>query len=355
MKRFYELDLLRFIAAFSVLLFHYSFRGHAADNLSDLDYAWLAPVTKYGYLGVDLFFLISGFVILMTASSGSVKQFMVSRITRLYPAFWVSCTASFIVMSLLPQRRAMVTLPQFGANLTMVSGFAGIPFVDNVYWSLLVEMKFYFLVFVVLLARQIGRARQLLGLWLIGHLVTTLWPVKVLTSLFIPEFAPYFIAGAMFFLVSREGLDFYKGFILAVCYGLIAVQASHNMAELGAKYHTHYSSVGVALVLALFFAVFFLISTGRTARLGSARWVALGALTYPLYLIHQNIGFSLFNIGFAHINGHVLFWSVVALMLLAAWGVHQVEKRTARPMKELLLRVLGPREKEHEKVRASSG
>ena len=69
-KRFYELDLLRFVAAFSVVLYHYSFRGYAADGLSALPYLALAPVTKYGFMGVDLFFLISGFVIMMTASGG---------------------------------------------------------------------------------------------------------------------------------------------------------------------------------------------------------------------------------------------------------------------------------------------
>jgi peptidoglycan/LPS O-acetylase OafA/YrhL len=69
--RFYELDLLRFFAALAVVLFHHGFRGYAADHMTDMPYLSLAPAAKYGYLGVDLFFLISGFVILMTASGGS--------------------------------------------------------------------------------------------------------------------------------------------------------------------------------------------------------------------------------------------------------------------------------------------
>src|SRR5262249_17939386 len=111
-KRYYELDLLRFVAAFSVLLFHYTFRGTAAlDHVSDLSYPWLAPVTKDGYLGVDLFFLISGFVILMSASSGSKRQFGVSRIVRLYPAYWVCCTATFLVLLMAEHRRYVPTVP----------------------------------------------------------------------------------------------------------------------------------------------------------------------------------------------------------------------------------------------------
>ncbi len=100
-SRVSELDLLRFFAAFSVLLYHYTFRGYAAGDMSIMPYPLLAPISKYGYLGVDLFFLISGFVILMSASSGSLKRFAISRIVRLYPAFWVCCTVTFIAIILL--------------------------------------------------------------------------------------------------------------------------------------------------------------------------------------------------------------------------------------------------------------
>ncbi|WOO32781.1 acyltransferase family protein [Diaphorobacter limosus] len=63
-----EIDLLRFFAALAVVFFHYSFRGYAADAMSIMPYPLLASLSKYGYLGVELFFMISGFVILMTAA-----------------------------------------------------------------------------------------------------------------------------------------------------------------------------------------------------------------------------------------------------------------------------------------------
>jgi len=344
-KRYYELDLLRFVAAFSVLLFHYSFRGFAADHVSDLSYPWLAPVTKYGYLGVDLFFLISGFVILMTASSGSKRQFAVSRIVRLYPAYWVCCTATFLVLLMAAKRRYVPTVPEYLVNMTMLNGFVGIPSVDSVYWSLAVEMKFYLLVFLVLLARQIHRAKHLLGAWLVLYLVTTLWPIKYVSYFLIPEFAPYFIAGAMFFLIAREGLDFYKIFVVAVCYLAVASHAVQQLPELSAHYRTHYSALAVCAAQAVFFIVFFLIATGRTRALAGQKLVTLGALTYPLYLIHQNIGFALFNWGHPYINVHLLMWGVVALMLYCAYLVNLVEKGYAKPFKDLLMRLSAPRER----------
>ena len=73
-RRVNEIDLLRFVAALAVVFFHYAFRGYAADDRSIMPYPLLAPIAKYGYLGVELFFLISGFVILMTASRGSLRH-----------------------------------------------------------------------------------------------------------------------------------------------------------------------------------------------------------------------------------------------------------------------------------------
>ncbi len=339
-KRFYEIDLLRFLAAFSVVLFHYTFRGAAAGGLTELSYPWLAPVTKYGYLGVDLFFLISGFVILMTASSGSNRQFLISRIVRLYPAFWVCCTASWIVSHISANGRHVATPVEYAANMTMLNGLTSIPFIDNVYWSLLVEMKFYFLVFIVLLFNQIHRAKWLLGGWLVAYAIVTFWPIKFVTFFLIPEFAPYFIAGAMFFLISREGLDFYKGVILAASYALIVHGSTSGLVAQGERYHTHYDPIVVASAEAIMFVVFFLVSTHRTEKLATKKFMVLGALTYPLYLIHQNIGFALFNRFYPGMNVHVVLWSVVALMLTAAYAVTRIERVTARPLKQILTRLL---------------
>jgi peptidoglycan/LPS O-acetylase OafA/YrhL len=96
--RFTEIDLLRFLAAFSVMFFHYTIRGYAdGDELSPVKFSMLSIFSRYGYLGVDLFFLISGFVILMTAIDRSAKSFIISRMVRLYPAFWMCCTLTFLI------------------------------------------------------------------------------------------------------------------------------------------------------------------------------------------------------------------------------------------------------------------
>ena len=141
-----EIDLLRIIAALAVVFFHYTFRGYAAGDLSIMPYPLLAPIAKYGYYGVDLFFMLSGFVILMTASNGSITKFVASRIARLFPAFWICCTITFVAILLIGGKHFSASLSQYLINMTMLNGFFDVPSIDGVYWTLFVEIKFYFLV-----------------------------------------------------------------------------------------------------------------------------------------------------------------------------------------------------------------
>ena len=99
-ERMGSLDLLRLIAALSVLCFHYLFRASIAPPVLVHGYPEVAPFAMYGYLGVNLFFLISGFVIAWSAEGRSWTEFAAARFARLYPGFLVCMTASFIVQSL---------------------------------------------------------------------------------------------------------------------------------------------------------------------------------------------------------------------------------------------------------------
>lgn len=329
-----ELDLLRFIAALAVVLFHYAFRGYAADGLSPLPYPYLLPAAQYGYLGVELFFLISGFVILMTAAPGSLRKFAVSRAVRLYPAFWICCTITFVVMTLtgtLP--RPAVTLGNYLANLTMLSGFVGIPSVDGVYWSLFVELKFYALVAVILLLGRIHQAQFFLGLWLLVTQVLILFPIGILRALLITEYAPYFVAGATCYLIWSQGWTKLRGVLLAVAWLQALHQSGAGLAEFESHYGSRLDPYAIMAIITVFFTIMLLIALGRTGYFGRRRWLTLGALTYPLYLLHQNIGYQIFNAGYPALDPHLLLWGTVALMLAAAYAVHAAVER---PLSALL-------------------
>src|SRR5436190_10531242 len=95
--RFPELDLLRFIAACAVMLFHYTFRG-PRDGFWQASFPFLDQISRYGYLGVQVFFILSGFVILLTAYEKNAMGFAMARFVRLFPAYWICVTLTTAVV-----------------------------------------------------------------------------------------------------------------------------------------------------------------------------------------------------------------------------------------------------------------
>lgn len=339
-----EIDLLRFIAAVSVVLFHYAFRGYVADNLSVMPYPLLAPAAKYGYLGVQLFFLISGFVILMTASSDSCRKFLISRAVRLYPAFWACCTLTFIAaLTIGGHRYAWVSLGQYGLNMTLFSGFFNVPSMDLSYWSLYVEIQFYALIALLLLVGKIKWAPNVLDGWLLMTLVMHWVPrPPILRTLVMVDYAPYFVGGATAYLVWAHGLSLRRIVTYAVALMAAILHCLPNLAWRDSYYHVHYSRPVTVAIIAACFGVMLLVALRKTGPVAQRQWLLLGALTYPLYLLHQGIGFMIFNRAYPAINAHVLLWGTFTAMLLAAYLVHRwIERPFAPHFKAFLERRLG--------------
>ncbi len=335
-KRVNEIDLLRFVAALSVVLFHYAFRGYAADDRSVMPYPLLAPIAKYGYLGVELFFLISGFVILMTASRGSLKSFAVSRVVRLYPAFWTCCTLTFLITLLLGGDRFSATVGQYLVNLTMLNGFVGVPSIDGVYWSLFIELQFYGLVAALLILGRIHQAERFLTLWLLATAALEAYPVGPLRFVLLTDYAVYFIAGSVAFLIWDRGMSMLRCGLIGACLLLALHQSLDGLAAFEQHFSTALNPFVVAAIICTFFAAMLLVATRRMGVFNRRRWLTAGALTYPLYLIHQNVGFMIFNKAYPAINHHILFWGTVLLMLTIAYAVHVLVERRYSPKLKLL-------------------
>jgi len=131
-SRILELDSLRGLAIIAVMLYHYTSRYvrlYGFHNTPPFEF-W------YGRLGVEFFFIISGFVIFMTLSKTKTGiDFIMSRFSRLYPVFWASVLFTFFIVSLfsLPGREVN-GLKAVLANLTMLPNILGYPLIDGAYW-----------------------------------------------------------------------------------------------------------------------------------------------------------------------------------------------------------------------------
>nr|WP_299850589.1 acyltransferase [Sphingomonas bacterium] len=301
------LDLLRFASALLVVAFHYGAAfarapsGSSAIMLRGLPLSdAAAPFTWFGWIGVELFFVISGFVIALSAEGASAGAFLRRRALRLLPAAWICATATLLVMSVATP--GPMLLRRWADSMIFAPGIVQI---DPSYWTLGIELCFYLLIATGLgragLSEAIERRAVLLGAWstafwlfalLADWAATPLMDLRSAQLMLLPHgcfFALGVLAWAMISRQRTPGRITLFGLFLATALVEIAgrtVERTHALRI-----------VESPLVPILVFCA------GLAVVLGSLRlqpWLArrvdartattLGLMTYPLYLLHQEIG-----------------------------------------------------------------
>ena len=105
-----------------------------------------------------------------------------------------------------------------------------------------------------------------------------------------------------------------------------------------AIYKTQFSAMWIAVVVSSFFAILLFVVLRRTGFLGKRSWALWGAITYPLYLLHQNIGFMVINKLYPDLSPNAILWPLIASMIVIAACVHYlVEKPLSKLVKTWLL------------------
>jgi peptidoglycan/LPS O-acetylase OafA/YrhL len=325
------LDGLRFLAALAVVAYHYT----------TMDRVWQRPAATvfpaqtfaYGWLGVYLFFLISGFVICMSSWGRGVGSFLASRAVRLYPAYWLSVVVVALVTALWP----WVARPSgWGAtlvNLTMAQDAFGVPPVAEVYWTLWAELRFY-LLFALLVWWGLTY-RRVLGVCVAWLGVTAVAKVavpdgNVLHAVLLTDYAPLFVGGIACYLMYRFRPTLVTWGIVGASF-VLAVPAARFRAGLEAYPGESVARWPAVLVMAVCYLLVAAVALGWFRWLRGRWLVVLGATTYPLYLLHLDLGAPvLFHLQDV-VPPPVLVCAVTAAVIGVAWLVHRyVERPVAR-------------------------
>jgi peptidoglycan/LPS O-acetylase OafA/YrhL len=287
--RLQPLDALRGIAALSVVLFHFALGREGYDH-----------IFRFGTTGVDLFFMISGFVIFMSLEKAdSLRTFVVNRFTRLYPAYWMGVIFSFTLISIhfhysskYPLEHPWSTL---AGNLTMFQYYMHVPDLEGPYWTMIVEMLFYILMGLVFLFRKLNRT-----FFIGGSLCTLLlisafyvdqigWLKEIFMKLPLLYHFPLFFAGMAFY--GKYTNNWTKGhFRIAVALAFITQMALFPHTWRACK---HMSQWEYLIVLTAFFCVFGLFIQGKLERIANPVTLFVGKISYPLYLTHQYLSINL--------------------------------------------------------------
>ena len=334
---------LRGIAAIYVVLFH-------ANGFYRFP-AFILPFIRHGYLAVDLFFILSGFVMAMTYASlfengfciHKFKHFLLLRLARIYPLFaLMTVITALLIATVLSQTYDFADLPRallFNFTLTHVWGFSNSIVPPS--WSISTEWLAYLLFPAgAWVALRVSRRWSLLGL------------AVSFVVLAIIAFGPSWFAQTA--LMRRHGdLDivssyalgtslrclasFYIGLVAFRFRALIPARAAFVLLALAVGLlclrHTDLALVGVFAVLIMALSH----DTGPLARLLGMKWVYwLGVISYALYLIHdlvQKIIFKTLPVWGVAVLHHRGLWVAVSITLsiaLAALCHYTYEKPSRR-------------------------
>ncbi|MFJ8744139.1 acyltransferase family protein [Embleya sp. NPDC127516] len=346
-QRLAVLDGLRFVAALAVVLFHLG--GDIPGIYADVwgkPYQKLMPtghaVLAFGRLGVQLFFVISGFVICMSAWGRSPREFFVSRVSRLYPMYVVAVLGSTAALYSLPLPQSPLVKPSAEtvlANLTMLQKPLGVENIDPVYWTLWVELTFY-LMFAVVVWRGVTYRRVVLfcGLWTIASVIAYGIDDATLTLVVNPIYSPFFIAGMAYYLMYRFRPTPLLWSIVAMSWILSAHYALAKTSGAIPWSQWEPRKIWILVVLTGIYAAVAIVALGWTSRI-RWRWLSTaGAMTFPLYLTHFVLGLIVVH----HFRGRLSPPVLIACVTIGAVVLaYLLQRFVERPLGRSLRTALG--------------
>lgn len=325
----YTIDIIRAISAILIVLYHYTWRYNENKYIISINANTDWPFrVSWGCGAVCTFFMLSGFLVAKYFENCNTnpKKYLLKRVVRLYPTFWVCMSITAIVLIILfPETQ--ITWADYFVNLTMLPSLFKMRYVDGAYWTLGYEIMFAIVFFGILWIKNF-RLRKIIiiGLlsisfieWFYGDSSNSLF--KFLRFFLITNQIQVFIAGICVYWIKNASLS--KTFYYIVFILCCVLQILQNNSPVN---NIFFFSTLILLFMSSFLDEF--ITENIVYRI--IEFVAL--VSYPLYLLHQMIGFSI--IKNLILMGYTSeYWIVlpISISIIFASFVHQYfEKPTSR-------------------------
>ncbi|MEV4778303.1 acyltransferase family protein [Burkholderia sp. LMU1-1-1.1] len=361
------LDVLRFAAAVIVMFFHFcylvtvsphGFIGNASRQA--VTFPETAPFTHFGWIGVQVFFVISGFVIAFSGEKATPFGFLSSRVVRLAPGAWICAPLTLLATIAVGFSPAEEMYRGFRHSVAFLPWG---PWIDSAYWTLGIEVAFYATVLGIICLGRFSLVRPLA--MVLGTVSSLFWLAVTVTepasglglklaavresrlaALLLVHHGVFFALGVFLWLElvkrhARANVAWIVALLAAGCVQVVAHNAGGN-AEFGV--HNGALAPCVTWLAAMAFMVWSVKANAHWHRLPDAARAAIrtaGMMTFPLYLLHQVVGGAIMGaLVLRGWNRWAALAAAVALVLAASWLIAQhlepALQRLTRRLLELL-------------------
>ena len=354
-KRITILDGFRVIAIFIVLVYHFYDRF----NGDKYEYDFPTGAFAFGALGVQFFFIISGFVITLTLSKcSSFVEFMKKRFLRLIPAMLICSSMTYFILTIFGNNTLFPASQEF-SNLILSNTFispmlinmifsTNFAYIDGAYWSLWVELTFY----IVISSLYFCDKKNILRNYSIFTLCSLLFYYLVITSAgkailisFFGEIVYMTILGAtQIFSLLRFSTYFLLGIIL---YELNITKGRNYLLFFTLIFILQIVLTPITVANLLFMAfiygllILFIYKPDLLSFLGNRFFSKLGLISYSVYLIHQNIGVLIINKFSIYLGNSNWLIGILLIFLFFLFGVGSykyLETPISKYLKKLMFR-----------------
>lgn len=323
-----SLDALRFLSFVAIFTFHFNINAIGDGTVIKT----VLAIKNSLFLGVDFFFVLSSFLLTYLAlneykntSNFSFKKFMMRRVLRIWPLYFLMILAGFVVLPVLSSKlQTAVTLPPLGYYLIFASNFYNVPHVFFLMflWSIAVEEQLY-LMFALVYKFFIFHLKTICVGMLTAYLIFIVmaskfdWNVYTNTINYLPNFAAGALLALLFTTNSLNKITLLSSAAIVSIYAttFLLIVLSINLTS------GIFSQLISKLLMCFFFA-FAIVeqlhlknSPLKLDRFSILTW--LGKRTYGLYCYH-GIVFTLYTFVPAHFKTGVAnqLIAYVATMLL---------------------------------------
>lgn len=302
MKNLTILNALRGLAAFGVLLFHFSEKRYGSPH-------WFEAICYWGRLGVHVFFIISGFVIPLQLQRKryTLKKFgnfQLNRFIRIYPTFLLCAFLAAVIWKiqwiLVGGIPPDLSLGNILKNLTLTMKMFGGSMYIGVLWTLTIEFLYYFfiaLAFPLLFHRN--RLIQIAAFSL--FLASQYLPGDEMWNFF--RWSPYFVIG-MTLLNIKEKTHIFQNIVFLLA---ALILTSITPLQIG-------GSSGIPQTIAALIAICAVFWSPQSV---PKAFMFLGTISYSFYLIHDLVGSKILKLMVKHTAHSTCFYFATFLAAIA--------------------------------------